>query len=89
MGDIREQAEKLVKKMSIEDRRSLMVSEGEYVQETTDEPYDQYEVGKKWTLNALSMPIPDVNQRAIDAMVKRINRGLTQVPSSKGDPVIV
>jgi len=83
MADLTEQAEKLVKKMSLEDRRALMVSEGEFKQETSDEPYDQFEVGKKWILTAMSMPIPDLNKKAIAAMEKRLKRGLTEVPSCK------
>lgn len=78
----RETAEKLVKKMSIDDQRALMVEEGEFKQEPSTEPYDQFKVGQKWFLNAMSMPIPDVREKAIAGMMKRIERGDVQVPTS-------
>ena len=110
MASLREQAEAKVKKMSMEDKRTLMCIEGarprapsncfvlwpcmndkvadffactgEFVAPKSNEPYDQYEVGKKFVLNGMSLPAAEVYERAVTAMEKRLARGETNVPSS-------
>ena len=105
-------AEKLVKKMSVDDMRMLMCKEGAREKQSlfcplsrdasvlftpprlsltttgifkapkSDKEYDQYEVGKTFVINSMSLDIKDVKANAIKAMVKRIERGDENVPVS-------
>ena len=60
------EAEIIVKKLSLADKRKLMVIEGEFVQETSDEPYDQWKVTERSEkmVTALSIPPAEVHERA-------------------------
>jgi hypothetical protein len=50
---------------------------GEFVQEKSDEPYDQFKVTEraKTLVTALNLPVAEVRKRAIRAAQKRIDRG--------------
>ena len=48
---------------------------GEFKTEPSGEEYDQYAVGKKFMLTSLSLPIPEVKEKALAAMIKRLKRG--------------
>ena len=58
-----------------------MVIEGEFVQETSDEPYDQWKVTERSEkmVTALSIPPAEVHERAVRAMQKRLDRGVKTV----------
>lgn len=55
---------------------------GEYVAPKSDREYDQYEVGKHFVENSHSLSTADVKERALRAMIKRVERGDVNVPSS-------
>ena len=45
-----------------------------YTSPKSDREYDQYEVGKYYVENALSLDVKQVNELALKAMIKRLER---------------
>ena len=54
---------------------------GEFVQEPSDEPYDQFKVTERAAkmVTALNLPAAEVHQRAVRAAEKRLARGETSL----------
>ena len=71
------EAEKLVKKLALSDKRKLMVAEGLFVAEKSNEPYDQFKVVERSEKmkTALNMPKEEVHRLAVEAMQKHLARG--------------
>ena len=57
---------------------------GEFKQEPSGKPYDQWEVGKTFILSAGTLDPKDVRKLAKAAMIKRLQRECDFVPSSAG-----
>jgi len=81
--DLKAEAEKMVKKLSLEDKRKLMVAEGVWKFEPSGRPYDVRDSvdPNKIGTTALSMVPSEVHKYALQAAEKRLARNETSLVS--------
>jgi len=81
--DLKAEAERMVKKLSLEDKRKLMVAEGVWKFVPSGRPYDVRDSvdPNKIGTTALSMVPSEVHKYALEAAEKRLARGETSLVS--------